>query len=84
MKKEPNEPKDGGAAFPNEYYLGMSLRDYFAAKVMQSVCDLKNSGFIVKQAKSEGMSSNLLIARVSYEIADAMLQARKESNGTQA
>ena len=66
----------GGPAFPwcgdlNEcptINLGMTLRDYFAAKAMQ--------GWLVET--SEGVSVTAL-ARFSYEMADAMLRARGES-----
>ena len=69
---------DGGSAFPYEYdrdnnfggtfrdiSSGMTLRDYFAAKAMASV--------------SLGLNKNeqLLIAKASYAMADAMLEARK-------
>lgn len=59
---------DGGPAFPlkeplTSDYLGMSLRDYFAAKAMQSLVALDHA-------------SNINIAIWSYEIADAMLAER--------
>lgn len=68
--------EQGGPAFPQAvmndegeiYYFhdwhGMSLRDYFAAKAMQGICARVNWSY--KET-----------ARVSYEIADAMLEARK-------
>lgn len=64
-----SEPtNDGGPAFPLKEPLtsdspGMSLRDYFAAKAMQSFVALDNT-------------SNINIAIWSYEIADAMLAER--------
>ena len=63
---------DGGPAFPtvdanrSEDYgtYGMTLRDYFAAKAMQ--------GYIVgTEAPAYGH-----IAKVAYEMADAMIKAR--------
>jgi hypothetical protein len=68
----------GGPAFPRSMYshngpfnsstysdgYGMDLRDYFAAKAMQGICARVNWSY--KET-----------ARVSYEIADAMLEARK-------
>ena len=62
---------DGGAAFPHmagwrrdpDISDGMSLRDYFAAKAMQSLVALDHT-------------SNINIAIWSYEIADAMLAER--------
>lgn len=66
---------DGEPAFPRNYnsdgHNGMTLRDYFAAKAMQSgyasLLDDKKitSGFTVKE-----------IAMYAYAMADAMVQAR--------
>ena len=61
----------GGPAFPHidsgcgRFEAGMTLRDYFAAKVLQG---LLASG--LDQPKFE-------FARKSYEMADAMLKARQ-------
>ena len=59
--------KAGGPAFPtgNDYEKGMTLRDYFAIKVLQG---LLASG--LDQPKFE-------FARKSYEMADEMLKARE-------
>ena len=64
----------GGPAFPYEYFdkqlnqnriaVGMTLRDYFAAKAMQGY---------VGQGKSYDFAD---IAQASYQMADAMLSAR--------
>ena len=63
---------NGGAAFPCEYEgstrsdaFGMTLRDYFAAKAMQSLLggDYMRFG---------GAASD------AYRVADAMLEARKQ------
>ena len=60
----------GGPAFPvtdaPENYLGMTLRDYLAAKAMQ--------GFCVGGLQGDPIQS---IADLSYAMADAMLKARK-------
>jgi hypothetical protein len=63
-----NEP-----AFPNEGFngwgepfQGMTLRDYFAAKAMQSLIHVQ-----VKTAQQ-------MTAETAYEWADAMLKAREE------
>jgi hypothetical protein len=69
-----SDPKDnGGPAFPqlepNSAYFnatGMTLRDYFAGQVIASV-----KGW--HPADRQGKSS----AQIAYEIADAMLEARK-------
>lgn len=72
-----SERDNGGQAFPvpglsnlpNEQFVypegGMSLRDYFAAKAMQSLTKPQNS------------NSWDWIASEAYTAADAMLQARK-------
>lgn len=66
-----NEQDNGGPAFPvfpetsaghASAFQGMTLRDYFAAKAMQGLCE------------RYGHDSD--IARNSYELADAMLRAR--------
>lgn len=70
-----SEKKDGGPAFPlgaNEYAghgpsWGMSLRDYFAAKAMQS------------HLLTHSDCKTLSIAEWSYQVADAMLRAREAS-----
>lgn len=64
-----SEINEGGAAFPvsadNMQSLGMSLRDYFAAKAM--------SGYMVGTAQPNAVA----IAETAYEVADAMLAARE-------
>ena len=63
----------GGPAFPTINYSavyseGMSLRDYFAAKAMQS--------FLTRETR---FSDNLLMyAGAAYDVADAMLEAREQ------
>ena len=66
---------NGGPAFPASYYTddgefakrdGMTLRDYFAAKAMQSyLLDKDRDSFTFEQW-----------AQASYEMAEAMLKAR--------
>ena len=62
-------------AFPSGYevpeYHGMTLRDYFAAKAMQQV--------MLRVVDDPRMLSRVAfdVANVSYEMADAMLEARK-------
>ena len=62
-------------AFPDENNYGISIRDYFAAKAMQSYISDKEfvdaCVFMEKDVKEE-------IARVAYAQADAMLKAREE------
>ena len=69
-----SDTNTGGSAFPvvSESYSdvreeGMTLRDYFAAKAMQSLVEVyKDDKLIVDQ-----------YAQRAYEIADAMLKARQ-------
>ena len=49
---------------------GMDLRDYFAAKAMQSQID----GFLLLSIKD----ANLKVAERAYEMADAMMEARSK------
>lgn len=60
---------DGGPAFPihwENHDKGMTLRDYFAAKVMHAVLSTPKE----MQATADD------IAEMSYEMANAMLKAR--------
>jgi hypothetical protein len=78
---EDQSMEDGGPAFPmpmtmmtsehiaNEPEFGMTLRDYFAAKAMQSITSVLHSG--IRPVDLGAM------ARDAYGIADAMLNARK-------
>lgn len=63
MSKENN----GGPAFLSQGYKGLTIRDYFAAKAMQSI-----PLSIVPNERN-------LIAKAAYQMADAMLKAREES-----
>jgi len=49
---------------------GMDLRDYFAAKALQSLISLCYEKFDVAKDKE-------ILVQDSYEIADAMIEARK-------
>lgn len=49
-------------------YPGMTLRDYFAAKAMQ--------GWVSRFTTDDGEPRPVPVARLAYEIADAMLAAR--------
>ena len=70
--------KDGGPAFPvhglhNMLDMrGMTLRDYFAAKAMQST--LADNAYVERtETPAEWLA---IVAKASYEMADAMLKAR--------
>ena len=61
----------------------MELRDYFAAKAMQLTYtfwmqDYYKLGFDAGDDESDKTYSKSLIAETAYEMADAMLKARKE------
>ena len=90
------ERNDGGPAFPNVNEmgygdLGMSLRDYFAAKAMQGILSGDNENLFKIWSKEdidkddeanedfyagENFLKNLL-SEIAYKIADAMLEARE-------
>ena len=65
---------DGGNAFPGKS--GMSLRDYFAAQAMQAI--VSNPKELASSANGCGETQAEFSARVSYNIADAMLIKRSE------
>lgn len=74
-----NKINDGGPAFPikdwhkdENDHNGMSLRDYFAAKAMQSL-----SHVLLSTTKYYDVNSEH-IAKHSYFMADAMLKARED------
>ena len=62
----------GGPAFPHVQtsctHMGMTLRDYFAAKAMQ--------GFAARDVFDNGLATPYQRANVAYIEADAMLKAR--------
>ena len=65
----------GGPAFPVcdaariHNLEGISIRDYFAAKAMQGICNGRSHSDL----KGHAVAS----AKVAYEVADAMLKARE-------
>ena len=64
-----NKINDGGPAFPADFQLystGMTLRDYFAAAIMQ--------GLMSSQCQVDDP-----YPIYAYRIADAMLKAREEA-----
>ena len=73
----------GGPAFPCDLAMydqevvdamqGMTLRDYFAAKAMQST--LADDAYIQRTVTTAEWLA--IVAKSSYEIADAMLKARQ-------
>lgn len=85
--KEPPTPADGGSAF-GEYRQvgavavqkgGMSMRDYFAAKVLHGI--VSNDALLQRLALGaeniEGVTRDGAVACRAYALADAMLEERK-------
>jgi hypothetical protein len=85
---------NGGPAFPNDGHdngpgnirgrpaIGMSLRDYFAAKAMHAelvTCGVPGKAVdsMISRAKALGVNPIRHIANNAYEMADAMLAARE-------
>ena len=66
MENKPKNPNAFPSETVSETYSGMSLRDYFAAKVITGAY----------QNVSAGSQSEL--AKRAYEIADAMLNQREK------
>ena len=86
----------GGPAFPVQYsneadgptvmpHVGMTLRDYFAAKAMQGIVSSidgeANYQRLRGHAAGAGLSVSEWIARDAYKQADAMLKAREVNHG---
>lgn len=75
-----NKDDNGGPAFPaetnNRYYVGMSLRDYFAAKAIPSIYMVamkeaaEGSGLFQHDDWRSGLALD------AYAMADAMLKVR--------
>lgn len=79
---------DGGPAFLNKDELGsmvpgMSLRDWFAGQALaglvpNGVLQLEVIKAQVKRPGQEAFSVGQCLARYTYDLADAMLEARNE------
>jgi len=65
-----NETIIQGKTIYENQHLGMDLRDYFAAKAMQSLILIIHS--------ENGFPLSSVVSKRSYQIADAMLQERNE------
>ena len=53
----------------------INIRDYFAAKAMQAI--ISNDNLLVKAVDFyEGIGSELSVAKLAYDQADAMIEAR--------
>ena len=87
---------NGGPAFPTAQTIypddsfeppehGMSLRDYFASLAMQafitsSLQDQDNTKAFTQIQKQTDLNAPGMAARMSYNMADAMLEERKKDN----
>ena len=60
-------PSDAGSGEPGE--LGMTLRDYFAAKAMQG---------LLASGDQHDASTSSVLSEDAYKIADAMLKVRNK------
>ena len=67
-------------AFPGNRFEGMELRDYFAAKAMQVRMPQIREMFIDGAFEDWDNEAIPSLAKDAYEIADAMMKARKESS----
>jgi hypothetical protein len=67
----------GGPAFPAHGYEGMTLRDYFAAKAMQSILPSYQNVFDDETGSDDDPTFPELLAKDAYIMADAMLKARQ-------
>jgi hypothetical protein len=79
-----NEKNTGGPAFPVAMWCtdqmryiddGMTLRDYFAAKAMQAF--IANDNLLRSAIEHYSGGSEMSVALLSYDQADAMLKARE-------
>jgi len=61
-----------------KYQEGMTLRDYFAAKAMQSWITVTVQRYVHKGELQIDMPSQNSIAKEAYQMADAMLKAREQ------
>lgn len=68
----------GGPAFPTRNTLndGITMRDYFAAKVMQGLIGCPY--WREDAGEAVGMHASNYTAKAAYLMADAMLKAREE------
>ena len=74
---------DAGWLDNNDFTMGMTLRDYFAAKAMEKLMGKMYDSIleILKQSYEDDDAkemSKLMIADTAYEWADAMLKAREQ------
>ena len=77
-----SDKETGGPAFPHvdsgcgRFEAGMTLRDYFATKAMQGLMPMSQEDLEQYVPEHKGTTFQL-IATISYDMADAMMEARK-------
>jgi hypothetical protein len=64
-------------AFPTHKEEGMDLRDYFAAKVMEAYLNKTIVSYQHNDSIEIKLPLDYLIGEAAYQIADAMMEARK-------
>lgn len=63
-------------------FKGVSIRDYFAAAAMQACSTAEGmSAFLDKAAAKDAADVRRMLAKWSYQMADAMLAARDNTKG---
>lgn len=71
----PNEPNDGGPAFPtaepNNYYPGMSLRAHFAGLAMQAAMHPATIAALVVEGGADCVEG--VVADTAVDMADALI-----------
>lgn len=73
--KENNMPAFPVIAGQNVYSNGMSLRDWFAGQALAPM--MADMPLLSKAAREDSISPTKYAAKCAYEIADAMMEARK-------
>lgn len=76
-----NAKENGGPAFPAQFFderaTGMTLRDYFAAKSLTLAWNTWHEGYFDLSKDQEYDVVHRAIASIAYDMADAMIEARK-------
>ena len=72
-----NQPAFPLAVEGNFINMGLSMRDYFAAKAMQSIISKYDMASVFEDCETKEPNGMLiLLAKDAYKLADAMLKAR--------
>ncbi len=71
----PHETNDGGQAFPQLNSTGMTLRDWFAGQSLAGILEMIERR--MESIDDPTLIAPMLIVPMAYDIADAMIEARK-------